>query len=78
MSLTKKDMVESLFNALGLNRREARNLVDSFFEELEASLATGSRSDFLGSGILIFGTKTNVQAGTQKPVKKFRFPHDVW
>jgi integration host factor subunit alpha len=30
MALTKADMAESLFNELGLNKREARELVDSF------------------------------------------------
>ena len=32
MALTKADMAESLFNELGLNKREARELVDSFFD----------------------------------------------
>jgi integration host factor subunit alpha len=38
MALTKADMAESLFNELGLNKREARELVDLYFEELRASL----------------------------------------
>ena len=33
MALTKADMAESLFNELGLNKREARELVDMYFEE---------------------------------------------
>ncbi len=41
MALTKADMAESLFNELGLNKREARELVDLYFEELRASLAVG-------------------------------------
>jgi len=36
MALTKADMAESLFNELGLNKREARELVDLCFEELVA------------------------------------------
>ncbi len=39
MAVTKAHMAESLFNAIGLNKKEARELVDSFFEELEACLA---------------------------------------
>ncbi len=78
MALTKADMAESLFNALGLNKQEARELVDLFFQELEVSLAAGEQKNFLGSEILIFGIKTHAQAETPKPVKKFRFPHDVW
>ena len=41
MALTKADMAESLFNKLGLNKQEARELVDLCFEELKASLAVG-------------------------------------
>ncbi len=41
MALTKADMAESLFNKLGLTKRESRELVDSYFEELTASLAVG-------------------------------------
>ena len=41
MSLTKADMAESLFNKLGLNKKESRELVDLYFEELTASLAVG-------------------------------------
>ncbi len=43
MALTKADMAESLFNELGLNKREARELVDMYFEELRASLAVGEQ-----------------------------------
>ena len=43
MALTKADMAESLFNELGLNKREARELVDSFFEDLRVALATGEQ-----------------------------------
>ncbi len=50
MALTKADMVESLFNAIGLNKKEARELVDSFFEELEASLADGEQIRLGGFG----------------------------
>ncbi|MEO0998803.1 MAG: integration host factor subunit alpha, partial [Pseudomonadota bacterium] len=34
MALTKAAMAESLFNELGLNKREARELVDLKFENL--------------------------------------------
>ena len=41
MALTKAEIAEALFNQLGLNKREARELVDLFFEEIRAALATG-------------------------------------
>ncbi len=50
MALTKADMAESLFNELGLNKREARELVDLCFEELVACLALGEPVKLSGFG----------------------------
>ena len=50
MALTKVDMVESLFNKLGLNKKEALELVDLIFEELKASLAVGEQVKLSGFG----------------------------
>ncbi len=50
MALTKADMAESLFNELGLNKREARELVDLCFQELGASLPVGEPVQLSGFG----------------------------
>jgi integration host factor subunit alpha len=50
MALTKADMAESLFNELGLNKREARELVEQFFEELRGALASGEQVKLSGFG----------------------------
>ena len=50
MALTRADMAESLFNELGLNKNEARELVNSYFEELTASLAVGKQVRLSGFG----------------------------
>ena len=50
MALTKADMAESLFNKLGLNKRESRELVDLYFEELIAYLAVGEQIKLSGFG----------------------------
>ena len=50
MALTKADMAESLYNELGLNKREARELVDTFYEELRAALASGEAIKLSGFG----------------------------
>ena len=50
MALTKADMAKSLFNAIGLNKKEARELVDLFFQELEACLADGEQIRLSGFG----------------------------
>ena len=52
MALTKADMAKSLFNAIGLNKKEARELVDLFFQELEACLADGEQVKLSGFGNL--------------------------
>jgi len=50
MALTKAGMAESLFDELGVNKREARELVDSFFEDLRSALATGEQIKLSGFG----------------------------
>ena len=50
MALTKAEMAEALFDQLGLNKREARELVDLFFEEVRTALSTGSQVKLSGFG----------------------------
>ena len=50
MALTKAEMAEALFDQLGLNKREARELVDLFFEELRTALSTGAQVKLSGFG----------------------------
>ena len=49
-ALTKAGSAEMLFEDLGLNKREARELVDSFYEELRLSLASGEQVKLSGFG----------------------------
>ena len=41
MALTKAAIAESLFEELGLNKREAKELVEQFFEEIRVALENG-------------------------------------
>ncbi len=50
MALTKAHMAESLFNKLGLNKREASELVDLYFHQLVACLAAGEPVKLSGFG----------------------------
>ena len=43
MALTRAAMAESLFNELGLSRKDGRELVDLLIEELAASLAVAEQ-----------------------------------
>ena len=49
-ALTKAEMVEHLFNELGLNKREAKELVDIFFEEIRLALENNQPVKLSGFG----------------------------
>lgn len=49
-TLTKADMAEQLFMELGLNKREAKELVDLFFEEIRQSLESSEPVKISGFG----------------------------
>ncbi len=50
MALTKAEMAERLFEDLGLNKREAKELVEAFFEEIRMSLEAGQQVKLSGFG----------------------------
>ena len=50
MALTKAEMAERLFEDLGLNKREAKELVEAFFEEIRTSLEAGQQVKLSGFG----------------------------
>lgn len=50
MALTKADMAERLFDELGLNKREAKEMVEMFFEQIRGSLEEGSQVKLSGFG----------------------------
>ena len=49
-ALTKADLAERLFNELGLNKREAKEVVEIFFEEVRAALAENQNVKLSGFG----------------------------
>lgn len=50
MALTKADMAAKLFDELGLNKREAKEMVEMFFEEVRQSLERGRQVKLSGFG----------------------------
>ena len=50
MALTKADMAERLFEEFGLNKREAKDLVEMFFEEIRGALQAGRQVKLSGFG----------------------------
>ena len=49
-ALTKADMAEKLFDELGLNKREAKELVESLFDEIRESLEQDEQVKLSGFG----------------------------
>ena len=50
MALTKAEMAEHLFEELGLNKREAKEIVELFFEEIRACLENNEKVKLSGFG----------------------------
>lgn len=49
-ALTKAGMAERLFDELGLNKREAKEIVEAFFEEVRLSLESNEQVKISGFG----------------------------
>lgn len=49
-ALTKAGMAEKLFEELGLNKREAKEIVEAFFEEIKQALEDNEQVKISGFG----------------------------
>lgn len=49
-TLTKADISERLFDELGLNKREAKDIVELFFEKIRVALEEGQQVKLSGFG----------------------------
>lgn len=49
-TLTKAELAELLFEEVGLNKREAKELVETFFDKIRQSLAEGDMVKLSGFG----------------------------
>lgn len=50
MALTKADIAETLFTEVGLTKREAKEMVEAFFEEIRVSLESNEQVKISGFG----------------------------
>lgn len=50
MTLTKAELADLLFEKVGLNKREAKDMVESFFEEIRLQLEKGESVKLSGFG----------------------------
>ena len=77
MALTKADIAESLYEELGLNKREARELVELYFDELKSALSQGKKVKLSGFGNFDLRDKRerpgrNPKTGEEIPIKARR------
>ncbi len=57
MAITKAELVEYLFKMIGINKREAKEVVDSLFEEICLALEQGDNVKLSGFGNFILRDK---------------------
>ena len=50
ITVTKADLADQLFKNVGLNQREAKDMVEAFFEEIPAALERGDGVKLAGFG----------------------------
>ena len=77
MTLTKADLSEILFNKVGLNKSEAKEMVEAFFEEIKVSLENGESVKLSGFGNFDLRAKSerpgrNPKTGKEIPIKARR------
>jgi len=77
MALTKADIADQLFEELGLNKREAKEVVDLFFERIRQALESGEQVKLSGFGNFDLRDKTqrpgrNPKTGEEIPISARR------
>lgn len=76
-ALTKAEMAERLFDEMGLNKREAKELVEQFFEEVRQSLESNEQVKLSGFGNFDLRDKSerpgrNPKTGEEIPIQARR------
>ena len=77
MTVTKMELANTLFDELGLNKREAKEFVELFFEEIRSALENGDNVKFSGFGSFSVRDKPqrpgrNPKTGEEVPVSARR------
>jgi integration host factor subunit alpha len=58
MTITKDSLVEMVHNEVGLNKREAKELIECFFEQIKTSLEKGNDIKLSGFGNFMLRNKS--------------------
>ena len=73
MTLTKAELADLLYEQVGLNKREAKDMVEAFFEEVRIALEAGDEVKLSGFGNFELRTKSerpgrNPKTGEEIPI----------
>ena len=76
-ALTKAQLAEMLFEQIGLNKRESKDMIDAFFDLISSSLADGNDVRISGFGNFQIRTKAprpgrNPRTGEAIPIRSRR------
>lgn len=76
-TLTKAELTEFIFEQVGLNKREAKKLVDAFFDEISHALENGQEVKLSGFGNFLMRDKPsrpgrNPKTGESIPISARR------
>ena len=58
MTVTKNSLIEVIHNEVGLNKREAKEFIEEFFESIKVLLEEGNDIKFSGCGNGVWRDKT--------------------
>lgn len=58
MTITKADLAERLYEKVGFNNREAKEMVEAFFEEIADCLVRGEEVKLAGFGVFSLRDKS--------------------
>jgi integration host factor subunit alpha len=74
-TLTKAELAELLFEQVGLNKREAKDMVETFFDEIRNALERGEAVKLSGFGNFQLRDKPQRPGRNPRPARKFRSLH---
>tara|TARA_B100000927_G_C16347545_1_gene421927 strand:- start:220 stop:522 length:303 start_codon:yes stop_codon:yes gene_type:complete len=77
MTITKNTLVELLHDEVGLNKREAKEFIEMFFESIKSNLESGNDIKISGFGNFILRNKSarpgrNPKTGEEVTIKERR------
>ena len=77
-TLTKAELAELLFERLGLNKRESKDMVEAFFDLIHATLVSGDDVKMSGFGNFNIRTRRRGRAATRAPARRSRSRRETW